>query len=141
MANMSDYLEDLVIKWLARNTDMPGAPNSIFLSLHTAAPSEAAGSNEVTGGAYARLEVTTGTAGSGAGSGFDAPTGGATANSATLTWPTASGANWGTITHVGAFDASTAGNFLFWAALTSSKVVNDGDVFEITAGNLDIAAQ
>jgi hypothetical protein len=48
-------------------------------------------------------------------------------------------ANWGTVTHFGIFDALTAGNLLFWAALTASKVVNSGDAApKFLAGALTI---
>lgn len=54
-----------------------------------------------------------------------------------MTFPTAT-ANWGTVTHIGLFDASTSGNLLFHRALAASKVVNDGHIFRINAGELDI---
>jgi hypothetical protein len=52
--------------------------------------------------------------------------GGTTSNKATITFP-APTANWGSITHFALYDASTAGNMLFCAALTTSKTVNNGD--------------
>jgi len=36
-------------------------------------------------------------------------------------------ANWGMVTHWGIFDAATAGNLLIHAALTTSKMINNGD--------------
>lgn len=53
-------------------------------------------------------------------------TGGQTSNNAAITFP-APTASWGTITHMGIYDASTAGNLLYWAALATSKTVNNGD--------------
>jgi len=52
-------------------------------------------------------------------------------------FPTAT-ANYGTVTHVGIYDASSAGNLMAWAALTSSKTIETGDVFRIPSGDLDI---
>ena len=46
--------------------------------------------------------------------------------------------NWGTITHAAIFDASTGGNMLAWAPLTTSRTINDGDVFRIPAESLTV---
>jgi hypothetical protein len=39
---------------------------------------------------------------------------------------------------MGLFDALTSGNLLAWAALTTSRVVNDTQVFEFVIGDLDV---
>ena len=59
-------------------------------------------------------------------------------NAAAIEFAAASGGNWGTITHAAIFDASTGGNMLAWAALTTSRTINDGDVFRIPAGSLTV---
>ena len=51
---------------------------------------------------------------------------------------TASGGNWGTITHVAIFNASTGGQVLAAGALTSSKVISNGDSLQIASGNLTV---
>jgi hypothetical protein len=107
---VSTYLANALLNWMLRNTDMAGAPNTIYHSLHTADPA-GTGANEMATSNYARASATTGTAGSGSGSAFNAPTNGTTDNSAAITHPAPSGA-WGTYTHGGFWDASTAGNFL-----------------------------
>lgn len=43
-----------------------------------------------------------------------------------------------TITHVSYWDASTAGNFLWSAALTSSKAVANGDTFTLNSSALSL---
>ena len=58
-------------------------------------------------------------------------------NTAAIEYPTAT-ANYGTVVAVGIFDASSSGNLLAYANLTSSKVVSTGDVFRFNAGDLDI---
>lgn len=131
MSALSDYLENALIDHIFRNSTF-SRPANIYIALFTAAPSDSGGGTEVSGGSYARQAVATG-----ASSGWDAASGGATANTSTVTFPTAT-ANWGTITHIGLFDASSAGNLLFHGALTASKVVNSGDIFRINAGDLDI---
>lgn len=132
MAAFSDYLEDALVNHIFRNSTFT-RPANIYVALFTAAPSDAGGGTEVSGGSYARVAVATG-----ASSGWDASSAGATANTAAVTFPTAT-ADWGTVTHVGLFDASTTGNLLFWGALTASKTVSNGDIFKFNAGDLDIS--
>lgn len=132
MSALSDYLENALIEHIFRNTSYT-RPANIYVALFTAAPSDSGGGTEVSGGSYARQAIATG-----ASSGWAAVSGGATENSATLTFPTAT-ANWGTITHVGLFDASSAGNLLFHGALTASKTINSGDIFRFNAGDLDVS--
>jgi len=132
MSALSDYLENALITHIFRNADF-SRPANIYIALYTAGPSDAGGGTEVTGGSYARQAVATG-----ASSGWDAPSGGATQNTAMVTFPTAT-ANWGTVTHVGLFDAITAGNLLMHGALSASQTVNNGNIFRFNAGDLDIS--
>jgi len=129
MGAMSDYWENKVIDHLFRNTSYT-APTALYVALFTAAPSDSGGGTEVSGGSYARTALAQSTTNwantQASGSGASTGTGGTTSNSVAITFP-APTANWGTITHVAAFDASTSGNMYFWAALTTSKTVNNGD--------------
>lgn len=124
----SDYTEAQVLNHLFGSTTFT-KPANRFLALFTTAPSDAGGGTEVTGGSYARIN-----AGDFTVSGTN-PT--LATNGTALEFATAT-ANWGTITHVGIFDASSAGNLLAWAPLTTSRTVNLGDVFRFPAGDLDI---
>lgn len=101
------------------------APATVYIALFTAAPGEAGGGTEVSGGSYARQ------AGSFSVSGNTATT---TAN---VEYPTATAA-WGTITHAAIFDAASAGNMLAYAAVTTPKTIASGDVFRIPTGDFDI---
>jgi hypothetical protein len=141
MSDMSDYLENKLIDLIFRNRSF-SPPSTIYVGLYTAAPSDSGGGTEVSGGSYARVQVgpSDGTwdATQGGNSGASSGTGGATANSGAITFPTPS-ANWGSITHVGIFDASSAGNLLFWKALTQAKTVNNGDPApSFATGALDV---
>lgn len=127
MSALSDYSEKLVLDWLM-TTGSATRPTSWFVALFTAAPSDSGGGTEVSTGGYTRKSVTFNAASS---------PGGTTSNSGVVTW-TASGANYGTVTHVGIFDASTAGNLLWHGALSASKTVNDGDTIQFAAGNLTL---
>ena len=128
MSSFSDYTENLVLTYLF-TTSSATRPTAWYVGLFTAAPSDTGGGTEVSGNAYAR--VVTGTiSGSGTATTFT--------NAAAIEFAAASGGNWGTIGWAGIFDASTAGNLLAWAPLTTSRVINDGDVFRIPASSLTI---
>ena len=128
MSSFSDYAEDLVLTWLF-TTDTATRPTAWYVGLFTAAPSDTGGGTEVSGNGYARKAT-----------GTISVSGTATtaSNSAAIEFAAASGGNWGTITHAAIFDASTAGNMLAWAPLTTSRTINDGDVFRIPASSLTI---
>lgn len=122
--SFSDYLETKVLDHVFAGTAYT-APTTLYVALFTAAPSDSGGGTEVSGGAYARQTIAFTTSGD------------TTSNNAAVEFPTAT-ANYGTVTHVGIYDASTAGNLMAWAALTSSKTIETGDVFRIPSGDLDI---
>lgn len=122
--SFSDYLETKVLDHVFAGTAYT-APSTLYVALFTAAPSDSGGGTEVSGGGYARQTITFTTSGD------------TTSNSAAVEFPTAT-ANYGTVTHVGIYDASSAGELMAWAALTSSKTIETGDVFRIPSGDLDI---
>ena len=130
MAAMSDYLENKLIDALFRGQAYT-MPATTYIGLLTAAPSDAGGGTEVSGGSYARVAVTgslANWAGTQAAASTTASTGtgGTTSNNAAITFPSPT-ANWGVATHIGIYDAASAGNLLFWSALTINKTVNNGD--------------
>jgi hypothetical protein len=130
MGSKSDYLENKFLDWLLRGQTFT-APTTTYIGLFTANPTDAAGGTEVAGGSYARVAVTSslanwdGTQSTGS-TAASSGTGGQTSNNNAITFP-APTANWGVITGMAIFDAATAGNMLYWAALTASKTVNSGD--------------
>jgi hypothetical protein len=102
------------------------APGTHYLALFTAVADGETGSvTEVSGGGYARQTVAFTTSGN------------TTSNNAAVEFPTAT-ANYGTVTHVGVYDASTSGNLMAYAALSSNKTIETGDVFRVPSGDLDI---
>ena len=129
MSSFSDYAENLTLKFLF-TTDTATRPTAWYVGLFTAAPSDTGGGTEVTGSAYARKVTGTMTV-----SGTSPIN---CTNSAAIEFAAASGGNWGTVTHVAIFDAITSGNMLGWAALTTSRTINDGDILRVPAGDLDI---
>jgi hypothetical protein len=124
--SFSNYLETELLDHVFANNAYT-SPTTVYVSLHTANPDEDASGAEVStsGTAYARQ------------SGSFTVSGNTATTSAAIEYPTAT-ASYGTVTHVGIWDASSAGNMLAYAALTASKTISSGDVFRIPAGDLDI---
>jgi hypothetical protein len=106
----------------------PSAIGTLYFALYTAAPTDAGGGTEVSGGSYARVSVTNNT------TNFPTASSQQSQNANLINFGTAS-ANWGTIVAVGVFDASTSGNLLYWGPLTVNKTINSGDSFKIAANN------
>ena len=123
MSFTNDF-ETRVLQWVFTNGS-PTRPTAWYIGLFTAAPGEAGGGTEVSGGSYVREAATFTVSGNLA------------TNSAAIEWPVAT-ADWGTITHVAVFDASTAGNMIAYASLTASKTIATGDVLRIPANDLDV---
>lgn len=124
MAGFSNFLETEILDHVFGGNAYT-APATLYLGLYTATPSDTGGGTEVSGGAYARQS-----------SAFTV-TGDTASNTAAVEFPTAT-ASWGTITQIGVFDASTAGNLLAYADLTVAKTIESGDVLRVPAGDLDI---
>jgi len=129
MSSFSDYTENLVLTWLF-TTSSATRPTAWYVGLFTGAPSDSGGGTEVSGNGYAR--VATGTMS------VSGTTPTTATNGSAIEFAAASGGNWGTITHAAIFDASSGGNLIAWGALTTSRTINDGDVFRIPAGSLDV---
>ena len=128
MAGFSDFLENAVLDHVFGGTAYT-APSTLYVALFTAAPSDSGGGTEVSGGSYARKSMPdmdiSGTS----------PT--QATNGAAVEFVTATG-SWGTVTHVGVYDASSSGNLMAYATLSSSKAIATGDVFRVPSGDLDI---
>lgn len=120
------YANYLLSKLLGATNFTP--PATWYAALMTAAPTDAGGGTEVSGGSYARIAVTNNT------TNFPAASAGSLATGAQIDWGTAT-ANWGTITHVAFYDASTAGNLGPWGPLSVATLINNGSSFKVTAGN------
>jgi hypothetical protein len=127
MAALSDYAEKLLLDFLM-TTGTATRPTDWYVALYTAAPNDAGGGTEVSGFGYARQSAT-----------FDAASSpaGTTSNNNDVVF-TAAGGSWGTITHIGIFDAVTAGNLLWHGAIVAPKTVADGDTLQFSIGNIDL---
>jgi hypothetical protein len=124
--SFSNYLETAVLDHVFGGSAYT-APATLYIGLHTSNPDEDNSGTEVStsGTDYARQTIAFTTSGN------------TTSNTAAVEFATAT-ANYGTVTHCGIYDASSGGNLLAYAALTSSKTIETGDVFRVPAGDLDI---
>lgn len=122
--DLSDYLKEAITKHLL-GISAYSAPATIYVSLHTAAPSLTTGDNEVTGGSYARQAAAWE---------WDAVDVRGELNGAI----TFAGMPAVTVTHLGLWDASTAGNFLGRVAAAASKTVDAGDAIAVADNALTV---
>ena len=125
MSEMSNYLENGLLNAVLRSTSYT-SPATVYVGLYTSDPGEGNTGTEVSGGSYARKDVT-----------FGAPSNGVCTNSAAVEFAQAT-ASWGTVSHVGLLDAITSGNLLFYTDITTSKTIESGDIFKIAAGSLSV---
>lgn len=126
----SDYLANKLIDFIFRGQAFT-FPATMYEALLTAAPSNAGGGTEVAGGVgYARVSVAgslanwAGTQAAGSTT-ASTGTGGQTSNNAAITFGAPTG-SWGTLGWDAEYDASSAGNLLFWAPLANTKTVGSG---------------
>lgn len=129
MSSFSDYLENELLDHVFGAAAYT-APGTIYAALFTVSPADDDSGTEVTGGSYARVGITNNA------TNFPAASGGAKSNANAITFPTAT-ADWGTVVAVGLYDASSGGNLLGWATITSQSVPS-GVTASIAAGDLDI---
>jgi len=124
--SFSNTFETHVLNYVFTATSVT-RPTAWYLALFTSNPAEDASGTEVStsGTAYARQSAAFTVSGNTASS------------SAAIEFPTAT-ASYGTVSHVGVLDASTSGNLIAYAALSSSKAIDTGDVFRVPSGDLDI---
>ena len=126
----SDFLELELLDHMLGNAAY-SAPATVYIALYTAAPTDAGGGTEVTGGSYVRKSVTNND------TNWPAAAAGAKANGTEITFVEAT-ASWGTVVAFGIFDAATAGNLLYWATLTVNKTIDSGDTAKFAVGDLDV---
>jgi hypothetical protein len=130
MAGKSDYLEGAVLDHILGGPDYVRASN-VYVALFTAAPNDAGGGVEVSGGGYARVPSVNNS------TNWPGATSSGKSNGVAITFPTAVG-SWGTVNAFALFDALTAGHLLYWGNLVVSKSVAVDDTPSFAAGALVI---
>lgn len=123
--NISDYLENKLLEHALGKTIF-ASPTTTWLGLYTVAPTDSTSGTEVTGGSYARQQIT-----------WNAASAGSITNNGNLVFPTAT-ALWGTVLAVAILDASTVGNILFYGPLADTKTIANTDTFTIVSGQLTV---
>ena len=124
--SFSNTYETHVLNYVFTTTSVT-RPTAWYLALFTSNPAEDASGSEVStsGTAYARQSATFTVSGNTA------------SNSGAIAFPTAT-ASYGTVTHVGVYTASSGGDLIAYAALSTSKAIDTGDVFRVPSGDLDV---
>jgi hypothetical protein len=126
--SLTNAFETSTLQYLL-TTDSVTRPTAWYIGLFTSDPTDTGSAGtEVSGFSYARTAAT-----------FTV-TGDTATNSSAVEFPAASGGNWGTIGWIGIMDASSGGSMIIHSALDVAKAINDGDVFRIPTGDLDITA-
>jgi hypothetical protein len=126
MAQMSDYLEEKLYNHVFRGAAYT-APSAIYMGLFLSDPKEDASGAEVSGGGYARQQIT-----------MTAPVDGEGKNQNDIIFPIAL-TDWGTITHVAIFDALTGGNMLVYMPISNPKTIEAQMQFRVPPNYLSLA--
>jgi hypothetical protein len=134
MAGLTNYLEDKIVNHVFGSTTYT-KPTNWYVGLLTATPSDSAAGTEVSGGSYARMVCAFTITGTGTAQ---------AANTSAITFPTAT-ADWGIVGWVGIYDALSGGNLAAFQNLqksdfstTTTKTINDGDIFKFNATTIKI---
>lgn len=121
----SDYLEDMLLDAIF-NAGTFSAPAGTYVSLHSTNPGETGGGAELSGGGYAREEVTS----------WTVVNNHTRANAADIDFTESTGSQ-GTATHFGIWTASVGGDLLYYGALDTSRAIDAaGITIVIPAGDL-----
>ena len=130
MAGITHYQEKKILDYIFSAAAYT-PPGSWYLALYSAAPNDNGAGTELSteSAGYARIAITNDV------TNWPATVLGTTLKymgvektfTATAAWPSP-------VTHWGLFDASTAGNLCFWAALTTPRTLANGDTLRARTG-------
>ena len=142
MAALSNTFVNKTIDWLfrAQAIGLGGAsagagtgPTTLWVAAYTVMPTASTAGTEVTGGAYARVAVTSslanwaGTQGAGT-TAVSSGSSNVTSNNNPVTFPAPTGSNYsGPIVGFAICDAVSGGNIVAFGTQTPNKTVNNGD--------------
>jgi len=142
VAGLSNTLEQNILKWLFKTTNMPNAPTTLWFSLHSADPADTGG-NELTGNGYGRGQLDPDPNASTNAAYTAITTSGTNSriqNVGTINFPQAQTGNWNggsAILYWGLWDASSNGTFLIGGSISpSGVVVLQGNTLSIAANQL-----
>lgn len=122
---------------LGTSHDTTAMPATVYVALITTAPTDANGTGiaevSTTSTGYARVSVANTDAN------WPAASGRSKSNGANITYPTST-ASWGTVVGAALYDAASAGNFLAYAALSSSQAIGSGITPQFNTGQFTVTA-
>lgn len=125
---ISTYLANAILDHIFKNTAY-AVPTNVCVAVSSTNPTDTAtGITEPVGNAYARVTFNT----------WNTSTTGASSNNGAITFPQANPAGWGTIAYQATFDAATAGNMLFYAALDVARNIGQLDTPSFGNGTLNL---
>lgn len=127
MSSKSLYWQDKVLNWL-RGTNISAAPGTLYIGLDTTVDT-ATGGTELALSGYARQAITLG-----------APAGSpvrSCQNTNAISFGPA-GVDWGTIRSARLWDAVSAGNWIHFANINVSQVVNTGGSLDLAIGDVTV---
>jgi hypothetical protein len=127
MSAMSNYLENEILDHIL-GTGSYTMPSAVYIGLSTGSFGDGNTGTELTGSGYARVAAT-----------FNAAASGTADNASAIQFAAATG-SWGSVSHFGVFDAASSGNLLIHGAFSAAKLIEEGDILKIDAGDLDISA-
>jgi hypothetical protein len=112
---------------------------AVYLALFTSDPSVGSTAENLEAGTLTNEVITSSTAYSRKAVTFAAASGGSATTDATVTFDTAT-ADWGLITHLAIMDNATAGTgeVHYYGELDTHKLIQSGDTFQVTTGNLTV---
>jgi len=132
MSQASNWLEEAVLNFFFRNQSV-AQPTALYLALYINDPTDADTGTEVSGGSYARQQIT-----------FGAPTQtgdkGVISNNQKVEFPIAT-ADWGSVAYWGIRSALTGGNLLCRGSFSKVENVQSGNRFTIETGNLQVTME
>jgi hypothetical protein len=129
MAGISNYLANKINDWLHGNTAAYTPPATTYFALMLAMPTASGGGTEVaSSGSYVRKAVTNNS------TNWPASSSGIKTNGAAISWITPTG-DWGRVVGIAEYDASTGGNLLTFADLSTATTVLSGQVFSLPTGS------
>lgn len=139
MAGFSQALAQAIFDaTLASTRSNLTAKSGVWMSLHTAAPSDASGGNEATYSGYARVNIASAMTSTITGTAPEQTV--RATNSADISFPASTGATQ-TVTHWAIWSDQTLGTsayLMYSGSLSSGRSVQSGDVVVIPAGQLQI---
>ena len=124
---LSNYSANEILDHMFNNASWT-SPTNTYLALFTSNPAADASGDELSGGSYARQELS-----------FAVSSGQTVTSNAAIAFTDMPSTGGSPVTHWAVFDASTSGNMLAYGALPSSIAANSGDEVSIDSGAIDFS--